>query len=91
MLSIGTGELIVLLLAALLILGPERMPKVARWLGRLVSQLQHYGDDVRRELRNLEWEEDEGERKDVTPPAAEFPEYADEETSAGAGSGDEGF
>lgn len=40
MLNIGGGELIIILLVALVVLGPERLPQVARQVGQTVNSLR---------------------------------------------------
>ena len=50
MFGIGTGELLVLLVLALLVLGPDRMPKLARDIGRTVGDLRRTSDDLRQEF-----------------------------------------
>lgn len=40
LLGIGTPELVLILLIAAIVLGPERMRSVARWVGRTAAQLQ---------------------------------------------------
>lgn len=50
MFGIGTGELLLLLVIALLVLGPERMPKLARDLGKTVNDLRRTSDELRREF-----------------------------------------
>src|SRR4029453_18202880 len=40
MLNIGFGELLVIILVCLVDFGPERLPEVARQLGRFVGQLR---------------------------------------------------
>ena len=54
MFGIGPGELLVLLVLALLVLGPERMPKMARDIGRTVGDLRRTSDDLRREFLNAD-------------------------------------
>lgn len=54
MFGIGTGELLVLLVLALLVLGPDRMPKMARDIGRTVGDLRRTSDDLRREFLNAD-------------------------------------
>ena len=54
MFGIGTGELLLLLVIALIVLGPERMPKVARDLGRMVGDLRRTSDQLREELLNAD-------------------------------------
>src|SRR5207249_8223617 len=54
MFGIGTGELLLLLVIALIVLGPERMPKVARDLGRMVGDLRRTSDELREEFLNAD-------------------------------------
>lgn len=42
MFEIGFGELVLLSVVALLVLGPERLPEVASTMGRLIGQLQRW-------------------------------------------------
>lgn len=54
MFGIGTGELLLLALIALLVLGPERMPKLARDIGRTVGELRRTSDELRSEFLNAD-------------------------------------
>ena len=54
MFGIGTGELLVLLVLALLVLGPERMPRLARDIGKTVGDLRRTSDDLRQEFLNAD-------------------------------------
>ncbi|HEV8535114.1 MAG TPA: Sec-independent protein translocase protein TatB [Candidatus Limnocylindria bacterium] len=54
MFGIGTGELLLILVIALLVLGPERMPKVARDIGRVVGDLRRTSDELREEFLNAD-------------------------------------
>lgn len=47
MLNIGTGEIIFIAVAALLILGPKKLPEFARTIGKLVRDFRRQTDDVR--------------------------------------------
>jgi sec-independent protein translocase protein TatB len=47
MLNIGTGEIIFIAVAALLILGPTKLPEFARTIGKLVRDFRRQTDDVR--------------------------------------------
>ncbi|MFT4597261.1 MAG: Tat protein translocase TatB subunit, partial [Paracrocinitomix sp.] len=40
MLNVGGAELLILLLVALIFLGPQRLPEVARQLGQAISSLR---------------------------------------------------
>jgi sec-independent protein translocase protein TatB len=52
MFNIGWGEFLVLIVAGLLILGPERLPSAAAWLGRTVRQVREFANGAREQLRN---------------------------------------
>lgn len=52
MFDIGWGEFLVLVLAALFILGPERLPGAARWLGRTVRHLREYATGAHDQLKS---------------------------------------
>lgn len=49
--SIGWGEILVLVVAGLFILGPERLPSAAAWLGRTIRQVKDYAGGARDQLR----------------------------------------
>lgn len=49
--SIGWGEILVLVVAGLFILGPERLPDAAAWLGKTVRQVKGYASGAREQLR----------------------------------------
>lgn len=50
MFDIGFSELIVIGVVALIVLGPERLPKVARTTGHLLGRLQRYVADVKSDI-----------------------------------------
>ena len=49
--SIGWGEIVVLIVAGLFILGPERLPSAAAWAGRAIRQVRDYATGAREQLR----------------------------------------
>lgn len=55
MFDVGFWELAVIMIVALLVIGPERLPRVARtiglWLGRARSAFNSVKADINRELR----------------------------------------
>ncbi|BAU47249.1 hypothetical protein SVA_0670 [Sulfurifustis variabilis] len=61
MFDIGFSELVLIALLALLVLGPKRLPEVARTAGRWLGRLRRFMTDVKqdfdRELRGTELEE----------------------------------
>lgn len=54
MFGIGTGEILLILVIALIVLGPERMPQIARDLGRIMGDLRRTSDELQRELLNAD-------------------------------------
>jgi sec-independent protein translocase protein TatB len=58
MFDIGFSEMLVIGLVALIVIGPERLPRVARTLGHLAGRLQRYVADVKADInREVELEE----------------------------------
>ena len=47
MLNIGTPELLVILIVALLVVGPQRLPELSRQLGRGLREFRKIQDDVK--------------------------------------------
>ena len=58
MFDVGFSELVVIGLVALIVIGPERLPRVARTIGHLAGRLQRYVADVKADI-NREVELDE--------------------------------
>jgi sec-independent protein translocase protein TatB len=54
MLGIGPEELLLVMLLALLVIGPERLPKVARDLGKIVGDLRRTSDELREDFLNAD-------------------------------------
>ena len=50
MLNIGFSELLVILLVALIVLGPEKLPELGRFLGRLSLEIKRGIEEVKSEL-----------------------------------------
>ena len=50
MFGVGFSELAVILVVALVVIGPERLPKVARTFGLLLGRLQRYINGVKAEI-----------------------------------------
>ena len=58
MFDVGFSEIFVIALVALVVIGPERLPKVARTLGHLFGRMQRYVNDVKADItREMELEE----------------------------------
>ncbi|KFB67980.1 Sec-independent protein translocase protein TatB [Candidatus Accumulibacter vicinus] len=58
MFDIGFSEMIVIAIVALVVIGPERLPKVARTAGHMLGRLQRYVNDVKSDInREIQLEE----------------------------------
>ena len=60
--NIGAGELILVLLVAFFIVGPDDLPKVARWLARQLKVLRRWIRELKKETG---WDEVERDLRDV--------------------------
>lgn len=58
MFDISFAEILVIAVVGLVVIGPERLPKVARTLGHLFGRAQRYANDVKNDIqREMELEE----------------------------------
>jgi sec-independent protein translocase protein TatB len=56
--DVGFSELMVIALVGLIVIGPERLPRVARTVGHLLGRLQRYVSDVKADIhREIQLEE----------------------------------
>ena len=58
MFDIGFSELVLIAIVALVVVGPERLPRVARTAGLLLGRLQRYVGDIKADIhREIELDE----------------------------------
>jgi sec-independent protein translocase protein TatA len=50
MFNIGPAELIVILIIALIVFGPKRLPEIGRTLGRSLQEFRRASNELRRDL-----------------------------------------
>ena len=73
MFDIGFSELMVIGIVALLVIGPEKLPKVARTLGHLLGRAQRYVNDVKSDInREMQLDELKKLQAQVTDSAREL-------------------
>ncbi len=48
MLNLGLTEILIVLVVAIVVVGPERLPTVVRWLGRQYGKLMRSSDELRK-------------------------------------------
>jgi len=73
MFDIGFSELVVIGVVALVVIGPERLPKTARTVGHLFGRLQRYVNDVKADInREMELDELRKLKSEMQGAAREF-------------------
>ncbi len=73
MFDIGFSELLVIGVVALIVIGPEKLPRVARTVGHLAGRLQRYVSDVKADInREIELEELRKMRDSMQQAASNF-------------------
>ncbi len=67
MFNIGFSEAFVIFIVALIVLGPERLPEIGRFLGKLSLELRKSVEEIKEELGLNEIEKDVEEiKKEIT-------------------------
>jgi sec-independent protein translocase protein TatB len=82
MFDIGFSELLVIGVVALIVIGPEKLPRVARTVGHLAGRLQRYVSDVKADInREIELEELRKMRDSMQQAASNFESNVQSEMS----------
>jgi sec-independent protein translocase protein TatB len=82
MFDIGFSELLVIGLVALIVIGPEKLPRMARTLGHLTGRLQRYVADVKADInREMELEDLKKMRDSMQQAATDFQASVNSELS----------
>lgn len=66
MFGIGMPELILILALALIVLGPKRLPEIARALGKGLAEFRRTTDELKEEFRQVEQEIEESSTQAAT-------------------------
>jgi sec-independent protein translocase protein TatB len=68
MFGIGSTELLIILVVALIVIGPSKLPEIAKTLGKAMAEFRRVSSDVK---RTIETEvEKEEERRSAAPAAS---------------------
>jgi sec-independent protein translocase protein TatB len=82
MFDIGFTELMVIGVVALIVIGPEKLPRVARTVGHLAGRLQRYVSDVKADInREIELDELRKMRDSMQQAAQEMQSSVQSEVS----------
>lgn len=79
MFGIGTSELLLILVVALIVLGPKNLPKIANTLGKAMGQFQKASRDFQRTINTEIALEEEQERKKEEAKKAESAQTSEKE------------
>src|SRR5690606_31573562 len=73
MFDFGFSEMLVVAVVALVVVGPQRLPKVARTVGHLLGRMQRYVSDVKADVsREMQLEELQKLQKEVKEQAQDL-------------------
>lgn len=73
MFDIAFSELLLVAVVALIVIGPEKLPKVARTLGLLAGRLQRYVATVKADIdRELQFEDLRNIQQEIRQGASQF-------------------
>lgn len=76
MFGIGTSEILIILVIALLVLGPNEIPKIAKTLGRGMRELERAKNELK---DSIQFEIDEQESLETKSPGESAPQENAEE------------
>jgi TatA/E family protein of Tat protein translocase len=71
MFGLGGGEIIIVLIVALLLLGPKQLPEIAKQLGKGLAQFRRATDDIKHQIEQEMYAEPEKPRPAQLLPAPE--------------------
>ncbi len=87
MFNLQGGELIIIALLALVVLGPEKLPEAARWFGRMYAQIRRMGDGFTQEFQSAVREPLDDLRSAVSEPVEDLKSSLDETITASSPEG----
>ncbi len=89
MFNVGGGEIIVILLLALIVLGPDKLPDAAKKVGKVVGDLKRLSEGFQQEMRQVaDFRDDDAAPGTPNGPYLVGPPSADDGPATAAGHGD---
>ena len=72
--SLGPAEILVILVVALIVLGPKRLPEAGRQIGKALAEIRHWSSAVQEEIKEaLDDSEPQPPPLAAAPPASPPP------------------
>ncbi|HEY8216206.1 MAG TPA: twin-arginine translocase TatA/TatE family subunit [Acidimicrobiia bacterium] len=78
--SLGPAEILVILVVALLVFGPHRLPEVGRQVGRTVREFRRWQQTMRRDLDEVFGHDDVSDESHAAEPAPTLPPKTEDTT-----------
>jgi TatA/E family protein of Tat protein translocase len=78
MFGIGMTELLVILVIGLLVIGPKKLPELARSLGKGLAEFRRASTEIRRDFMDV------AEQTHIDPPTDHPPQSAEDENAKAA-------
>jgi sec-independent protein translocase protein TatA len=76
--SLGPAEILVILVVALLVFGPHKLPEVGRQVGRTMREFRRWQQVMRRDLDEVFGHDDVSDASHAAQPAPTLPPKRDE-------------
>ncbi len=73
MFGLGFGEIVVILVLALVLLGPQKLPEVAKQLGKGLRDFRKATDDLKGQFERELYADERAARPRIAPPTAAAP------------------
>src|SRR5512137_133697 len=73
MFGLGFGEIVVILVLALVLLGPQKLPEVAKQLGKGLRDFRKATDDLKGQFERELYADERAARPRIAPPTASAP------------------
>ena len=86
--SLGPAEILVILVIALLVFGPNRLPEVGRQVGRTMREFRRFQDTMKRDLNEVFHHDEVTDVSHAAAPPPTLPPKADDTNVAPTGGTD---
>jgi sec-independent protein translocase protein TatA len=81
--SLGPAEIIVVLVIALLVFGPTRLPEVGRQVGRTMREFKKFQETIRTDVTSVFHDDEPADATKAAEPPPSLPPKASADTTSG--------